>query len=148
MRSLRRRLRCVLAAAALAAGLAALAGCGGGDRGAPRTFLWLAGVPEPDFDPGAPPRPVRGALLRLLNRGLVEEDSSLTVRPAAAESVTVSPDGLVYAFRLRRGLAFTDGTPCASADFRAALVAGLTRTDHATRAWLLGAVRGVDRVRP
>ena len=134
--------------AVLAMGALALAGCGLGSRAAPRTFVWISGHPAPSFDPAGPPEPVRAALLRLLGRGLVEEDSAGRVRPAAAESITVASDGLQYTFRLPARLAFVDGTPCRSDDFRAALVNGLTRTDHATRAWLLGAVRGVEKVRP
>ena len=38
------------------------------------------------------------------------------------------------------GLRFTDGTAVTSADFAAALAAGLARTDHASREWLLSAV--------
>lgn len=116
-------------------------------RGPAVTRVWVAGATQPPFDPDGPPHALRWSLERLLSRGLVERDSSGRVVPAAAESVTVSPDGRTWTFRLRRGLAFTDGSPATSEDFRAALVAGLPREDHATRAWLLAAVRGVERVR-
>lgn len=111
------------------------------------TRTWIAGATEPAFDPDGPPQALRWSLERLLSRGLVERDSSGHVVPAAAESVGVSPDGRTWTFRLRAGLAYTDGTPVTSADFRDALVAGLPREDHATRAWLLAAVRGVGAVR-
>jgi peptide/nickel transport system substrate-binding protein len=38
------------------------------------------------------------------------------LRPVLAESYTVSPDGKVYTFTLRRGLTFTDGTPITADD--------------------------------
>jgi peptide/nickel transport system substrate-binding protein len=38
------------------------------------------------------------------------------MRPALAESWTVSPDQLVWTFRLRRGVTFHDGSPFTSAD--------------------------------
>jgi len=124
------------------------AGCGPAGHVRPAIFTWVVGRPEPGFDPEAPPDPVRWALLRLVNHGLVDEDSLLHIVPAAAESVVVASDGLSYTFRLRPGLTFVDGTRCSSADFRAGLIAGLTRTDHTTKAWLLGAVLGVERLRP
>lgn len=111
------------------------------------SFVWIAGRPEPAFDPGGPPDPLRCSLERLLTRGLVEEDSSGALTPGAAERWEWSADSLVLTFHLRPGLVFADGSPCASADFQRALCAGLGREDHGSRAWLLGAVSGVERVR-
>jgi ABC-type transport system substrate-binding protein len=142
-----RILACLLAAAlALAAAALAPTGC---SRPAPRATacVWLMGRDEPTFDPDGPPDPWRWALERMLTRGLVEEDSTGRIVPAAAERFELSPDSLTFTFHLRPGLRFTDGSPCRSADFRRALEGGLNRRDHATRAWLLAAVRGVDRVR-
>ncbi len=134
---------CRLVFAALLLGLA---GCGAVPR-APITTTWVVGQAAPAFDPQGPADPVRWALERLLSRGLVEEDSAGRVVPGAAESVQVTPDGLVYTFRLRRGLAFGDGRPCTSDDFRRALGRGLNRLDHGTHAWLLAAVAGAGKVR-
>ncbi len=126
--------------------LAAAAGCA--ERPAPKVSRdWIAGAAEPAFDPDGPPHALRWALERLLSRGLLELDSTGRARPAAAESVAVSDDGRTWTFRLRAGLRFTDGTPVTSADFRDALLAGLGREDHATRAWQLAALTGADRVR-
>src|SRR5207237_8604634 len=75
-------------------------------------------------------------------------DSAGRVQRVLADSIVVTPDSLVWTFRLRAGLHFTDGSPLASDDVRAALLAGLGRSDHATRAWLLAAVTGVANVRP
>lgn len=129
--------------------LAALASAGCGPRAPQRgtVWRWVVGRPEPAFDPQGPPDPVRGSLERLLARGLTAEDSSGAIAPDAAAGWEWSADSLTLTFRLRRGLAFADGTPCASGDFRRALTAGLARTDHATQAWLLGAVSGMERVR-
>ena len=108
---------------------------------------WLVGRSRPDFDPDGPQQPVRAALERLLTRSLVVEDSGGAVVGDAAERFTVSGDRLTWTFHLRWDLRFTDGTPCTSRDFIEALVAGLGRTDHGTRAWLLSAVEGMDAVR-
>ncbi len=48
--------------------------------------------------------------------GLTRIDSQGAVQPGLAESWTVSDDGLVYTFTLRRGVSFHDGTAFDSAD--------------------------------
>ena len=47
---------------------------------------------------------------------LVEPDANLTMRPALAESWTVSSDQLQWTFRLRRGVTFHDGSPFTADD--------------------------------
>jgi ABC-type transport system substrate-binding protein len=129
--------------------LLCLLACGCARRVAPRatTRQWVAGRPEPAFDPGGPPDELRGALERLLARGLVAERADGSLAPDAAAGWEWSADSLALTFHLRPGLAFTSGAPCRSNAFRAALEGGLGRTDHATQAWRLAAVVGVDRVR-
>ncbi len=115
---------------------------------APRHAVdWLAGRVQPAFDPDGPPDALRWALERQLSLGLTERDSSGVARLALADSVMVSADSLTWTFRLRAGTRFTDGSPLTSAHVRDALTAGLARTDHSTRAWLLAAVAGVAQVR-
>lgn len=47
---------------------------------------------------------------------LVEPDADLEMKPALAESWTVSPDQLAWTFRLRKGVTFHDGSPFTAAD--------------------------------
>lgn len=138
----------VTLALALAACLAcALAGCGPAAPPA-TTFVWAVGQGEPRFDPAGPPDPVRWMVERLLDQGLVVEDTTGRVMPGIARAWDVRPDGLTYTFHLRPGLAFDDGAPCTSADVRRALESGLNRLDHSGYAWLLSAIVGVDHARP
>ncbi len=132
-------------ALALAGGL--LAGCGAPQRAAPLVVHWIVGRVEPAFDPDGPPDALRWSLERQLSRGLTERDSTGGVRLGLARAVEVSADSVRWTFRLREGLVFTDSTPITSAHFAAALKAGLGRTDHGTRAWVLAALAGVSRVR-
>src|SRR5262249_49845603 len=131
----------------LAASLLLLASCGGPGRAPGAVVEWIAGHDAPAFDPDGPPDALRWAIERQLSRGLTDEDSVGRIVPAAAESIAMSPDGLTVRFRLRPGLAFTDGHACTSEEFRTALRAGLGRTDQATRQSLLGAIVGVGAVR-
>ncbi len=141
-----RPLVALLLAAALTAALAA-AGCGSRAPARGTVCRWIAARPEPAFDPQGPPDDLRWSLERLLSAGLTAEDTSGAIVPDAAAGWEWSADSLALTFRLRPGLAFADGTPCRSGDFRRALTAGLGRTDQSTQAWLLGAVSGIERVR-
>ena len=140
----RRRLAPV--ALATLVGLAAF-GCGPRAERAGATLTWYAARTLPGFDPDGPPDALRVALERHLSRGLLERDAEGRIVPGLADSIGCSPDSLAWTFRLARSVRFTDGTPLTSADLRAALVGGLGREDHATRAWLLDAVGGVRFVR-
>ena len=52
-----------------------------------------------------------------LFEGLLALDAVGQPVPGAAERYSVSPDGRVYTFTLRRGLTWSDGTPLDSRDF-------------------------------
>jgi glutathione transport system substrate-binding protein len=54
------------------------------------------------------------AILKNVYQGLYGFDKDMKLRPLLAESYTVSKDGLVYTFNLRKGVRFHDGT-----DFKA-----------------------------
>jgi hypothetical protein len=108
---------------------------------------WYAGRALPAFDPDGPADALRIALEHHLSRGLFERGADGEIAAALVDSLGCSPDSLVWTFRLRAGLRFTDGSRVTSTHVRDALVAGLGRSDHATRSWLLGAVRGVREVR-
>ncbi|GLS32840.1 oligopeptide transport system substrate-binding protein [Mesorhizobium albiziae] len=56
-------------------------------------------------------------ILRDLFEGLVMQDQKADVIPGAAESWTVSDDGLVYTFKLRSGGVWSDGSPVTAEDF-------------------------------
>ena len=124
-----------------------LVGCGHGQPPARPSTTWIVGRSAPAFDPDGPRDDVRWALERQLSLGLTERDSGGQVTPGIADSIGCSSDSLTWTFRLRAGLKFTDGTPVTSTHVREALVGGLARADHATRAWLLVALAGVDKVR-
>jgi oligopeptide transport system substrate-binding protein len=49
--------------------------------------------------------------------GLMAEDANAEAIPGQAESYTMSDDGLVYTFKLRDGIQWSDGTPVTAGDF-------------------------------
>jgi len=127
--------------------LALAAGCSPAPKRQTATLTWFAGRTLPAFDPDGPPDALRWALERHLSRGLVERDSTGRIVPGLAESIACSDDSLTWTFHLPAGLRYTDGDAVTSVDVRDALRAGLTREDHGTRAWLLGAVQGMSLLR-
>jgi oligopeptide transport system substrate-binding protein len=56
-------------------------------------------------------------ILRDLFQGLVMQDEKANLIPGAAESWTVSDDGTVYTFKLRKDGVWSDGTPVTAEDF-------------------------------
>ena len=59
---------------------------------------------------------VDGVLVNLLFNGLTRLDERGNVTPDLAETMTISPDGLTYDFKLRSGLYWHDGAPVTAAD--------------------------------
>jgi len=99
-----------------------LPGCSGRDAGGPTTngaMLRIGNGAEPqDLDPhtttGVPEHRIASALFE----GLVSLDpGDLHPVPAAAESWTMSEDGLVYTFTLRADAAWSNGDPVTAQDF-------------------------------
>ena len=124
--------------AAWQAGLAAigsllLAGCNGdskspGPQGASRpaeaerTVLRRGNGPEPDtVDPQLARTDGAFNILRDLFEGLTAVGPDGGTVPAAAESWTVTPDGLEYTFHLRAGLRWSNGDPVRAADYAAGM---------------------------
>lgn len=56
-------------------------------------------------------------ILRDLFLGLTTEDAKSETIPGAAESWTISPDGKVYTFKLRKDAVWSDGSPVTAGDF-------------------------------
>jgi len=75
----------------------------------------LAGLPA-TVDPAAQSDVSSAAITAQLFESLTAFDTSLTLRPALAESWVVADEGRRVTFHLRPNLAFSDGTPLTAAD--------------------------------
>jgi oligopeptide transport system substrate-binding protein len=79
----------------------------------------LGGEPE-DLDPHTNISATAVPLMQLLFEGLLRPRAAAPgYEPGAAESWKISSDGLVYTFRLREGLRWSNGDPVLAGDFRA-----------------------------
>jgi oligopeptide transport system substrate-binding protein len=110
---------------AVALGALALAAAGCGRRetqveaGNRDGILYRGNSTEPEsLDPYLVRGQVEWTIVGGLFEGLVVPDTAtLEPRPGVAESWTVSEDGLTYAFRLREGVKWSDGSPMTAEDF-------------------------------
>lgn len=88
-----------------------------------------------------------GVLGKLLFNGLTRLDERGNVVPDLAESMTVSPDGLTYDFRLRSGLYWHDGMPV-TADDVLYTVQAMQSGDFPGMSWLSTLWREVEVTAP
>lgn len=107
----------------LAASAAGLVGCGrdAGSANAQRIFVRGNG-PDPDsLDPHKARSWEAMVVLRDLFECLTRLDAKAASVPAAAAAWTVSDDGLVYVFKLRENLKWSNGEPVVAEDFAAGM---------------------------
>ncbi|HXZ44607.1 MAG TPA: ABC transporter substrate-binding protein [archaeon] len=79
---------------------------------APRTLVIAIGADQTGLDPQTVENNESGFVMATIFDGIVNyKPGSSEVGPGLAESWTISPDGKVYTFKLRRGVKFHDGTP-------------------------------------
>ncbi|HTE03407.1 MAG TPA: ABC transporter substrate-binding protein, partial [bacterium] len=107
-----RRVSHWLVLVSLAVGLLAL-GLGGPAGAQPQKVLVIAiGADQTGLDPQTVQNNESGFVMSTIFDSVVNyKPGSSEVGPGLAESWTVSPDGKVFTFKLRRGVKFHDGTP-------------------------------------
>lgn len=91
----------------------------------PRTFLpevfSLPYAPDQSLDPITCPDGMQQTVCSLLYEGLFRLNESLEPEPWLCASYTYDPDSYSYAFSLRGGVTFSDGSPLTAADVKASL---------------------------
>jgi oligopeptide transport system substrate-binding protein len=145
--------RC-LVPALLAAGMLALAGCGGDEDDAEDSaagqpgVLRIAQAEAPDaFDPATLGDNRSIELAQNVFDGLTAVDEeTLEVAPALAERWSVSPDGKTYTFTLRDDATFHDGTDITAQDVVAALNRTLSPATGSGYVFFLSAIQGATEV--
>ncbi len=96
---------------------AVLSGCSqGGVEGSLDLFVYNAADGIQSLDPARAVDLETLWVVDQLYEGLLEFDTSLNVVPALASAWSVSEDGKVYSFQLRRGVEFHDGSPFVADD--------------------------------
>ena len=142
-----RLLRGAGAAMALVAfALAAHAAC---SRPAPappkpeQVFRFRLREDPPNLDPAQVTDNLSDSVAVNVFRGLVAMDpETLAIVPAVADSWTVSPDGLTYAFHLRPGVTFHNGRALTAEDVAWSFRRVLDPSVNSPRRWLLEPIAG------
>jgi ABC-type transport system substrate-binding protein len=75
------------------------------------TLTFAAGADPDSLDPQNTQSNPGEQVNRMMYDNLVRFNAKMQIEPALAESWTQSPDGLVWTFKLRKGVRFHDGTP-------------------------------------
>jgi oligopeptide transport system substrate-binding protein len=78
--------------------------------------------------------------------GLMAEDAKADAIPGQAESWEISEDGLVYTFKLRDGIQWSDGTPVTAADFEFAFRRILDPATASDYAYLQYPIKGASEI--
>jgi peptide/nickel transport system substrate-binding protein len=76
------------------------------------TLTFATGADPDSLDPQNTQSNPGEQVNRMMHENLVRFDAKMQLEPALAESWTSSKDGLVWTFKLRKGVKFHDGTPC------------------------------------
>lgn len=83
----------------------------------PKVFVYGMGSDPETIDPQINSGGDGMTINSNLFEGLVVTDADLTSKPGVAESWSISDDGLVYTFNLRKDAKWSDGSPITTADF-------------------------------
>ncbi len=74
------------------------------------------------------------------------EDGSLVTEAAGAESWEVSDDGLVWTFKIREGMKWTDGDPLTAKDYEYGIKKSLDKEDGAGgMGWMIDCIKGASQ---
>ena len=121
-----------------------LSACGGGSDGANRrTVVDSRDNYDPrSLDPALSTDVPTGRAVAYVFDGLTRFTPDARVVPALATSWDVSPDGTTYTFHLRRGVAFTDGTPFVARQVATSWQRVLDPKVKGGRGWPLYPIRG------
>jgi oligopeptide transport system substrate-binding protein len=104
------------------------------------TFRAVLGADPPTLDPAQASDTTSSAVLRQIFDGLLELDEHLVPQPALAERYTISPDGRVYTFHLRRGVKFQNGREVTAADVKYSF----ERAARGKRPWVFEKIVGAQ----
>jgi len=105
----------------------------------PTTYV-VAGIGEPEtLDPALAYETAGGEIIQNVYETLVFYDGEATDKfvPQLAESWEISPDGMVYTFKMRSGVKFHDGADMTASDAAYSFQRGLLFGGYSGPQWLL-----------
>lgn len=105
----------------------------------PSTYVWQQFGDADYLDPAVDYETAGGAIIENVYEGLVgyKGESMSEFEPVLATSWTVSPDGLVYTFKLRQNVKFHDGRVMTSEDVKYSIDRAILINDPDGPSWIL-----------
>ena len=82
----------------------------------------------------------------LFSRLMDYEPGTANLVPSLAESFEVSPDGLTYTFKLRKGVKFTNGREIVASDVKYSIERAINPKTQGPGAGFFGAIKGFDEL--
>lgn len=95
------------------------------------------------FDPHSTSLTATNHIVEHIYGRLVTIDATLSPKPDLAESWEISPDGLIYTFKLRKGVKFHNGQPLVAADVKYSYERVL---DPATKSTSTAGLSSIDKI--
>jgi ABC-type transport system substrate-binding protein len=90
---------------------------------------------------------VNWSLIKSLYSRLMDYDpGTANLKPSLAESFTVSPDGLTYTFKLRKGVKFSNGREVVASDVKYSIERAVNPKTQGPGAGFFGAIKGFDEL--
>ncbi len=121
--------------------LLSLAACRNSDR--PDGYIYYRLSTNPTtLDPALIVDVTGGLISAKLFNGLVRLDDDMRVIPDIADKWTLSPDGLIYRFYLRKGVKFSNGREVKARDFKYSFERVLDKKTRSPNTWILDRIRG------
>ena len=126
-----------------AAAVLLLSSCGVEDRLPGHVYYRLKADPT-TLDPALVVDVTGGTIAAKLFNGLVRLGPDLQIIPDIAFKWSVSRDGLVYTFALRRGVRFSNGREVVAEDFKYSFERVLSPETRSPRTWILDRIEGAQ----
>jgi peptide/nickel transport system substrate-binding protein len=103
----------------------------------------------PTLDPAAgPAQAIREVTYLNIYEGLLRIDREGKLQPLLAESWTVSPDNLVYTFKLRRGVTFHDGREFNATDVKFTFDRAMAPDSTNAQKWIFAPIASIETPDP
>lgn len=110
-----------------------------------KNYLNLIITTEPkSLDPALSTDITTGIITALMYDNLIQFGVGSEILPGLAESWTISEDGIVYTFNLRRDVEFWDGSPLTVTDISYSFERLLLPETRSPQTWLLSPIQGSD----
>jgi oligopeptide transport system substrate-binding protein len=112
----------------------------------PKILNFNIGTEPPELDPQITTDTTSFMILNLTIEGLVRYDQNNALIAAGATSWTISPDGLVYTFTLRKGTKWSNGADVTSADYVYGIKRALDPATASQYAYILYDIKNAEDV--